>query len=913
MSQISPQRRAVSTAGWLLWVWLLLIPGLLSPGSAQASPALTLDQAFNSSDLGGYLDILEDPSNQLGFADISRAPIVNTFRPASIADLDMRPQDTGVWLRFAVRNNLPEVQPLVLRAPAEPGIFTLYDEKGRVLAPVLRPDIAPLFQIPAPAGERALYYLHLKPASPLPIQLELYTLDGYLGTQHTQNQLANLGAGALLALLVLTLVGALMTRDSLYLWLAGYGLLNLLPNIGQWLEPLPVYELRFVIMTQLIAVVCTLRMTLLFPACPDNNRPWRHTLVALIWLDMLMAVLIATLPMSSTLYWLSRSLLLATIALTVACGLHAYLMHHQRLVLGYALARLWILLSGTAVAFAQGQYSPGHELTRLLLLVATVEHAGLLCLLLLRTFRRRDQEATQQRAIAAAAAESRARTEIIAEVGHRIRTPVSGALGMLEMLQDTPLSATQRDYVGTIQRAGNELLNVVNDLSDVSKLEARPGELEQTTFDPHVLVAECVDGFRGLAEARRLELINDPAPELPAYVSGDPTRLRQILLQLLHHAVGHCEQGEIVIQVRPLPEHWLRFQINTAAQAPQDDAAISAMDRRLNPPGASGLRLGVARQLAETLGGRMQLREPSPGMLEAWFELPLPAAGQHIQPPVDQEPALRNKQLLVLDDNLTFCEVLRRQAGHWGMVVHTATNASEALARLRNQFTLGQSIDALLLDADMQELEDGNWLERLHAEIDQLPVVIMLASRELAGVERLRRLGVRRMLLKPINHTSLKITLAEELSYPGQPAFKNPDLRYAPIRCLVAEDNAINTKVLLGMLNRLGVECTAVGNGLEAVEACQRQDYDIVLMDCDMPIMDGWEATRRIRETHANRGRPPTPIIALTANTLAELGERARQPLMDAHLVKPIHLLELRALLERWTGKLVPASEEAPA
>jgi two-component system, sensor histidine kinase RetS len=265
----------------------------------------------------------------------------------------------------------------------------------------------------------------------------------------------------------------------------------------------------------------------------------------------------------------------------------------------------------------------------------------------------------------------------------------------------------------------------------------------------------------------------------------------------------------------------------------------------------------------------------------------------------------------VLDDSPTFCEVLRRQAGHWGMAVHTATNASEGLARLRNQMTLGQPIDALLLDADMPELADGEWLQRLRTEINQLPVVILLASRpELAGSERLRQLGVRRVLLKPINHTSLKITLAEELGA-DPAAVREPQSRQTPIRCLVAEDNVINTKVLTGMLHKLGVDCTAVSNGQEAVEACQRQDYDIVLMDCDMPIMDGWEATRRIREIHTNRNRPPTPIIALTANTVAELGERARQPLMDAHLVKPIHLLELQALLERWTGKIIRT--ETPA
>lgn len=906
MGRATAQRRVVSTAGGLLWLWLLA-------QFALAAPAVNIDDRFQQADLGANLDILEDDSNSLTFAEVSTTPASRAFRPAAVEDLDQRALRPGVWLRFAVRNSRDKDQTLLLRSPAEPGAYTLYDgASGKTLTATLRPDTAPLFQISVPAAGRALFYLHFTPKSPLPIQLELYTLGGYLDTQHTQNRLGDAGVGSVLALLGVTLVVALAAREGVYAWLIGYGIFSALPNFTDWFEATPADRLQFVVASQLLAVACTVQLALRFPAYPEGVPCWRRSLRLLFWANLGMAALLYVLPMSS-IYWISRSLLVTTIVVPIIAALHAFLTTHQRLLLAYASARLWVLLAGTGIAFAQGQYAPGHELTRLLLLITGIEYAGLLCLLLFRTYRRQAQHASQQRAIASAAAESRARTEIIAEVGHRVRTPVSGALGMLEMLQDTPLSATQRDYVSTIQRAGNELLNVVNDLSDVSKLEARPGELQQTTFDPQVLVAECVDGFRGLAETRRLELINDPSPDLPAYVSGDPTRLRQILLQLLHHAMGHCEHGEIVIQVRPLPEQWLRFQINTSANPPQG-IAISAMDRRLNPPGASGLRLGVARQLTETLGGRLQLREQEPGCLEAWFELPLPAVDQGSLRPLDQEPALRNKQLLVLDDNATFCEVLRRQAGHWGMAVHTATNASEALARLRNQITLGQPIDALLLDADMQELVDGNWLERLHAEIDRLPVVILLANRELAGSEGLRRLGVRRVLLKPVNHTSLKITLAEELSYPGQPAFKNPDLRRTPIRCLVAEDNAINTKVLVGMLQRLGVECTAVVNGLEAVEACQRHDYDIVLMDCDMPIMDGWEATRRIRETHANRGRLPTPIIALTANTVAELGERARQPLMDAHLVKPVHLLELRALLERWTGKVIGAAQEnAPA
>jgi CheY-like chemotaxis protein len=267
-----------------------------------------------------------------------------------------------------------------------------------------------------------------------------------------------------------------------------------------------------------------------------------------------------------------------------------------------------------------------------------------------------------------------------------------------------------------------------------------------------------------------------------------------------------------------------------------------------------------------------------------------------------------------VDDNATFCEVLQRQASHWGMSVHTALSASEGLAWLRNQANLKVPVDVVLVDADLPEALEDEWLERLCGIANQ-PVLILLASRTPNESERLARLGVRRVLLKPINHTSLRLTLEEELNYreQRQPS-RSATLERVPLRCLAAEDNVINARVLVGMLEKLGVETTLVGNGQQAVEACQRHDFDIVLMDCDMPIMDGWEAARRIREVQGNRGVGPVPIIALTANTVEELGERARHPVMDAHLVKPINLRELRALLERWTGReVVPPPLRQPA
>lgn len=891
---------------WLLWLLL----GLAA--HASAAPALQLDAGFDYADLAYHVDLFEDPGGQLRMADISTPPRAYDFYPVRPAEVKLGSHST-FWFRFALSNPLTEPRTLILRVLPQDQASQVELYAGD--APVAAIKGGPQqFQLTVPAGGQVLYHLKLRPSELLGTELRLYSLDAFLRTQTERAWLAG-AVNAMLALLVVGTVAAFtLSRDGIYLWLAAYGACALLFRQAYWgsfdggFDSSTGWHIGLVAATLLLASFCSIRLALRFPVCPPQGF-WRGWLNLLGFANLLAAALLFALPPPDD-FTVATGLLLVSLLSTIGAALHGYLTVHRRLLLGFALVRLSVVLAVVLGALI-GQSLPAHtySLTSVALLVITLEMAGLLALLLLRTFRRQYTEARQQRLVAVAEAESRSRTEIIAELGHRIRTPVSGVLGMLEILQDTALSSTQRDYLGTIQRAGNELLNVVDELSDVSQLEDR-GELQQTTFAPQALVAECVDGFRGLAGTRELELIADLAPELPTYVSGDPTRLRQILLQLLHHAISRSERGEVVLQVRRLPSrHWLRFRID-AASASAPALATGALGRRLHPAPAVGLRLAIAQQLVDTLGGRIGIDDQPDRRFQVWFELPLPAVGQTAETDTGQE-ILRGKQLLVVDDNATFCEVLRRQAGHWGMAVDTATSASAALARLRSQATLGRPVDALLLDGDMPELGDGAWLERLRSTGEAPPVIVLLTS----GTQRednlrLQRLGVRRVLFKPVNHTSLKMTLAEELDF-QRPPDTPPAANHEPIRCLVAEDNVINSKVLVGMLDKLGVDCTAVVNGQQAVEACQRQDYDIVLMDCDMPIMDGWEAARRIRESQTNRNRPHTPIIALTANTPAELGERARQPALDAHLVKPIRLQELHALLERWTGKTIGGARSA--
>lgn len=896
-----------------LWMCLWLSAGLGFSHPSLAAPLITLDANFESVDLAANVDLLADPGGQLVIGDVTQNPLVNSFKPARADEFQHTQIKSAYWLRFGVVNPSSDARTLALNfRMQQPGKISIFAAADLREIPTLT---EPKFQLVIPAQSQQLFYLRVGPGGLQLAQIELSSIDHMLTSLRDRSWVGGLRQGGLAMLALIAGLLALLRRESIYLWLALHSAMfqlflmyfntDISPGFFEfartWNELHPASQMI------LLAGLASVRLAQRFPIV---DTPAGKKSYARYWLWLLLGLNIAAMPVLVALPRVTAANLvllisMTTVISTITIALSNFLTSHRRLLLGYALVRTFmlLLLIATVLAWRAGGDAKS-MLLNLLPLTILAETLGMLCLLLTRSFQRDRQRAREEREITALAAEGRTRTEVLVEVGHRVRTPVSGVLGMLDMLQDTPLSAAQLDHLTTIRRASNELLNLINEMSDLSQLQSSSGALPHTAFDPQALVTECVDGFRSLARAHHLELISDPAPALPAYVSGDPTRVRQIVLQLLHLLIGQREQGEIVIRIQPLPRpHWLQFCFEThASSAP---SALSQIDQRMSQPGSANMRLAIARQLVELLGGHLSLRAFNlDDQQQVLFDLPLPEVSRS-RHNAEHDSVLLGKQLLVIDDSITFCEVLRRQAGHWGMVVHIANSASEGLARLRNQITLSQPIDAVLADADMPELQQHDWIERMHAEIATPPLLLLLSSHPEFDNAELLKLGVRHVLVKPINHNSLKITLAEEFKHRAKPTRAPQRQREQTIRCLFAEDNVINSKVLAGMLTKLGVDFNSVENGLDAVEACQREIYDIVLMDCDMPVMDGWEASRRIRESYENRGLTPMPIIALTANTVAELGERARQPVMDAHLVKPINLQDLRNLLERWTGKTV--------
>lgn len=527
--------------------------------------------------------------------------------------------------------------------------------------------------------------------------------------------------------------------------------------------------------------------------------------------------------------------------------------------------------------------------------------------------------ASASRAEATSRAEQEAKAQLLARISHDIRTPMNGVLGMTELLLGTPLSAKQRDYVQTIHNSGNELLLLINEILDLSALESGEIELEEVQFDLHALIEECLDIFRARAERQGLELIGFVQPQVPRTLSGDPARLRQTLLNLLDHAFQQTDEGEVML-VAALERDSDRPRLRIAVQdsgrplSPEQREALERTplnSRDYMPPrhGEGHFGLAISRQLIALMHGEFGIESGQQQGSTLWFSLPLDPACL-AQAALDPDLQLREARVLVVDDNETCRKVLIQQCTSWGLLAEGAAHGKAALAQLRSKANLGEYFDAVILDYDMPDMNGLQLAAKIKADayLNHDLLLIMLGGQNQAPSKLVaRNAGICRILAKPVAGYTLKSTLAEELGrvrrgLAGPPGSRPAAARQMPadFRVLVAEDNSISTKVIQGMLGKLDLEPDLVSNGRDALRAMQNQQYDLVLMDCEMPVLDGFAATEQLRAWEAARQRPRTPVVALTAHILGEHKERALKAGMDGHVAKPVELSQLRELVEHW-------------